>query len=124
MDQKVTDVIRGIGIPAYLKGYYYSREAIMLTIENDDLMGAITTKLYPLIAEKHHTNARRVEANIRNFISVVCSRGNTPFINRLFGPGAAEKGITNKEFIATIADGLKYGGLDPVIHEDYPTLQD
>lgn len=110
MDQKITDIIRKIGIPPHLKGYYYVREAILLVIENDDLIGAVTTKLYPLIAKKHHITANRVERGIRHCIGVACSRGNTLFIDHLFGPGKATQGITNKLFILTIADLLRNEG--------------
>ena len=121
MEQKVTDIIKLIGIPAHLKGYYYGREAVLLVIEKDELMGAITSKSYPLIAEKHGTTPGRVERAIRTCLGAACSRGNTPFINRLFGPGKAEHGITNKEFIGRIADVLKNGEVDVAMYEKYPT---
>jgi len=107
IEQKVTDIIRKIGIPAHFKGYYYVREAILLVIENDDFLRGVTTKLYPLIAENHNTSASRVGRGIWHCIDVARRRGNTTFINHLFGPGKAERGIANKEFIATIADLLR-----------------
>jgi two-component system, response regulator, stage 0 sporulation protein A len=109
LEKEVTDFIREIGVPAHIKGYYYVRDAIILVIENDDLIGAVTKELYPLIAGKHNTTAGRVERAVRNCIGIACRRGNTTLINRLFGPGKAEQGITNSEFIATIADRLKNG---------------
>jgi len=109
IDQQVTDIIKRMGIPANLKGYYYLREAILLVIENNELRRSLTTKLYPLVAKKHHTTNSRVERGIRTAIGVACSRGNTPFINRLFGPGAAERVITNKELIVRIAAMMKNG---------------
>jgi len=117
VEQQVINILKRIGIPAKLKGYYYVREAILLVIENDDFLKAVTIKLYPLIAEKHHTTVGRVERGIRYYIGVACSRDNTPFINRLFGPGKAEQGITNKEFFGTIADLLKNGYLDALIYD-------
>jgi len=107
MEQRVTDIIKGIGIPAHFKGYYYVREAVLLVVENDELMEGVTTKLYPLIAEKHGTTPGRVERAIRTCLGAACSRGNTLFINRLFGPGKAEHGITNKEFIVRIAKQIR-----------------
>ena len=118
IEQQVTNIIKRMGIPANLKGYYYLREAILLIIANDELLRSVTTQLYPLVAEKHHATICRVERGIRTGIGVACSRGNTPFINRLFGPGAAEQGITNKKFIETIVDLLKNGGLDPAIYDE------
>ena len=123
IDQQVTDIIKRMGIPANLKGYYYLREAILLVIENDELMRSVATKLYPLVAEKYHATNSRVERGIRTGIGVACSRGNTPFINRLFGPGAAEQGITNKKCIETIVNLLKNGELDSAMYEDYSAPQ-
>jgi len=120
---QVTDIINAIGIPTHFKGYFYVREAILLVIENADLVRDTTKILYPLIAEKHGTTPGNVQGNIRHFIRVACSRGNTPFIDRLFGPGAAERGITNKEFIATLADLLKNGYFDVLIRENYSNSQ-
>jgi len=116
MEQKVTDIIREIGISARFKGYYYLRDAIVLVIENDEFLRGVATKLYPLVAEKYHTSGSCVERNIRHCLSITCSRGNITFINRLFGPYSAERGITNKRFIKTIADLLKNG--DVLIHEE------
>jgi len=107
LDQKVTNIIREIGIPAHLKGYYYVRDAIMMVNVNDDFMGAVTTKLYPLIAEKYHISASRVERGIRHCLGIACSRGNINFISHLFGSVRAKQRITNKEFIVAIADRMK-----------------
>ncbi|MDR3591438.1 MAG: sporulation transcription factor Spo0A [Negativicutes bacterium] len=109
LDKEVTDFIREIGVPAHIKGYYYVRDAIILVLENDELIGAVTKELYPLVAARHDTTAGRVERAIRNCIGVACRRGNINVINRLFGPGKTEQGITNSEFIATVADRLKNG---------------
>ena len=116
MEQRVTDIIKQIGVPAHLKGYYYVRDAILLVIENDEFLRGVATKLYPLVAEKYHASGSCVERNIRHCLSIACSRGNITFISRLFGPYSAERGITNKRFIEMIAYLLK--NPDMLIHED------
>jgi len=120
MEQKVTDIIREIGIPVRLRGFFYVREAILLDIENTDFMGATIQKVYLIIAEKHGSTPIRVERAIRTGIGIACRRGNTTFINHLFGPGKAERGITSKRFIEMIACIVINGGLDPAMCEDYP----
>ena len=85
MEQMITDIIQEIGIPAHRKGYYYVREAIILVIENEDFKETFTQRVYKLIADKHGTAPRRVQRAIYYCIGSACSRGNTPFINRLFG---------------------------------------
>jgi len=118
MGQKITDIIGEIGIPVRHKGYYYVRDAILLIVENENFSGFSAQKLYSVIANIHNTTSSKIEKAIYNCLAAACSRGDKPFINRLFGPGKAEQGITNKEFISTLADLLKKGYLDALIRED------
>jgi two-component system, response regulator, stage 0 sporulation protein A len=109
LDVEVTNIIREIGIPAHIKGYQYLRDAIMMIINEIELLGAVTKVLYPMIAEKYSTTPSRVERAIRHAIEVAWSRGNMEMINRLFGYTVKlEKGKpTNSEFMAMIADKLR-----------------
>lgn len=109
LDLEVTNIIHQIGVPAHIKGYLYLREAILMVINEVDLLGAITKELYPLIAEKYNTTPSRVERAIRHAIEVAWSRGNVEVINSLFGYTIdVNRGKpTNSEFIAMIADKLR-----------------
>ncbi|NLY50605.1 MAG: sporulation transcription factor Spo0A [Firmicutes bacterium] len=53
LDLEVTNIIHQIGVPAHIKGYLYLREAILMVINEVDLLGAITKELYPLIVRGH-----------------------------------------------------------------------
>ena len=105
----VTDIIHQIGIPAHIKGYQYLRHAIMLAIENLDIINSITKTLYPTVAQDFKTTASRVERAIRHAIEVAWDRGDTDVLNSIFGYTiATSKGKpTNSEFIAMIADRLR-----------------
>lgn len=109
IDVEVTNIIREIGIPAHIKGYQYLRDAIMMIVEEIDLLGAVTKVLYPMIAEKYSTTPSRVERAIRHAIEVAWGRGNVEMINKIFGYTInTEKGKpTNSEFMAMIADKLR-----------------
>lgn len=109
MDVEVTNIIREIGIPAHIKGYQYLRDAIMMIINEIELLGAVTKVLYPMIAEKYTTTPSRVERAIRHAIEVAWSRGNMDMINKVFGYTIKlERGKpTNSEFMAMIADKLR-----------------
>jgi two-component system, response regulator, stage 0 sporulation protein A len=109
LDVEVTNIIREIGIPAHIKGYQYLRDAIMMIINEIELLGAVTKVLYPMIAEKYSTTPSRVERAIRHAIEVAWGRGNMEMINRIFGYTVKlEKGKpTNSEFMAMIADKLR-----------------
>lgn len=110
IDVEVTNIIREIGIPAHIKGYQYLRDAIMMIVNEIELLGAVTKVLYPLIAEKYSTTPSRVERAIRHAIEVAWGgRGNVDMINKIFGYTVKiEKGKpTNSEFMAMIADKLR-----------------
>lgn len=109
IDVEVTNIIREIGIPAHIKGYQYLRDAIMMIVEEIDLLGAVTKVLYPMIAEKYSTTPSRVERAIRHAIEVAWGRGNMEMINKIFGYTVKlDKGKpTNSEFMAMIADKLR-----------------
>ena len=109
LEQDVTDMIHEIGVPAHIKGYQYLREAIMMSVNDSEMMGSITKILYPTIAKKYQTTSSRVERAIRHAIEVAWSRGKMDVIQELFGYTIhAGKGKpTNSEFIALIADKLR-----------------
>ena len=109
LDVEVTNIIHQLGVPAHIKGYLYLREAILMVVNEIELLGAVTKELYPLIAEKYNTTASRVERAIRHAIEVAWSRGNVETITNLFGYTIdLERGKpTNSEFIAMIADKLR-----------------
>ena len=104
----VTDIIHEIGVPAHIKGYQYLREAIILTINDMDMINAVTKVLYPAVAKKFFTTASRVERAIRHAIEVAWDRGDIEVLQKYFGYTVSNiKGKpTNSEFIAMIADCL------------------
>jgi len=109
LESNVTDIIHEIGIPAHIKGYQYLREAILLSIKDNDIINSITKVLYPTIAKKFQTTSSRVERAIRHAIEVAWNRGNTETLNDLFGYTVSNgKGKpTNSEFIALISDKIR-----------------
>lgn len=109
IETMVTETIHEIGIPAHIKGYQYLRHAIMLVVDNLDVINSITKKLYPTVAKDFGTTPSRVERAIRHAIEVAWDRGDTEVLNSIFGYTVANtKGKpTNSEFIAMIADRLR-----------------
>lgn len=109
LESRVTDMIHEIGIPAHIKGYHYLRDAIIMAVEDMDVLNAITKVLYPTVAKKHQTTASRVERAIRHAIEVAWSRGKLDTLDDLFGYTVSNgKGKpTNSEFIALIADTIR-----------------
>lgn len=104
----VTSIIHEIGVPAHIKGYQYLREAIMIAVEDMDVINAVTKVLYPQVAGRFATTPSRVERAIRHAIEVAWDRGDLETLQKFFGYTVSNtKGKpTNSEFIAMIADRL------------------
>lgn len=109
LEADVTDMLHDIGIPAHIKGYQYLRTAIMMAVEDMDMLNCITKVLYPTIAKNFQTTSSRVERAIRHAIEVAWSRGQIDILDSLFGYTVSNgKGKpTNSEFIALIADKIR-----------------
>lgn len=109
LENRVTNMIHEIGIPAHIKGYHYLRDSIMMAVEDMDVLNAITKILYPTVAKKHQTTSSRVERAIRHAIEVAWSRGKLEILDDLFGYTVSNgKGKpTNSEFIALVADTIR-----------------
>jgi len=106
----VTNIISNFGIPAHIKGCQYLKEAIILVVENIEIINDIRHVLYPIIANKYDTTASRIERAIRHAIEIGWSRkNNDEMIKEYFGYsiGYTIGKPTNSEFIAMIADKLR-----------------
>lgn len=109
LEADVTSIIHEIGVPAHIKGYQYLREAIIMSVNDMDMLNSITKVLYPTIAKKYQTTSSRVERAIRHAIEVAWSRGKMDTIDEMFGYTIHNgKGKpTNSEFIALITDRIR-----------------
>lgn len=109
LESQVTAIIHEVGVPAHIKGYQYLREAIIIAVQDMDVINAVTKVLYPEIAKRFGTTASRVERAIRHAIEVAWDRGDLETLQKYFGytVSNAKGKPTNSEFIAMIADRLQ-----------------
>lgn len=109
IEATVTSIIHEIGVPAHIKGYQYLREAILIAVDNMDVINAVTKVLYPEVAKRYATTASRVERAIRHAIEVAWDRGDLETLQKYFGytVNGVKGKPTNSEFIAMIADRLQ-----------------
>lgn len=109
LETQITTIIHEIGVPAHIKGYQYLREAILIAVENMEVINAVTKVLYPAVGKRYGTTASRVERAIRHAIEVAWDRGDIEVLQKYFGYTVSNsKGKpTNSEFIAMIADRLR-----------------
>ena len=105
---KVTRILQELAIPANVKGYNYTRTAILMAIEDQELVHLVTKSLYPQVAKEHKTTPSRVERAIRHAIEVSWTRGEAEAYEKLFGYSSKTKDVkpTNSEFIAVIVDKM------------------
>lgn len=105
----VSEIMHRIGVPAHIKGYRYLREAIILSVNNTEMMGSVTKLLYPTVAKTFKTTSSRVERAIRHAIEVAWDRGDVDVLSSYFGYTiqSSRGKPTNSEFIAMIADKLR-----------------
>ena len=109
LEAQVTAIIHEVGVPAHIKGYQYLREAIIIAVNDMDVINAVTKVLYPEGAKRFGTTASRVERAIRHAIEVAWDRGDLETLQKYFGytVSNAKGKPTNSEFIAMIADRLQ-----------------
>lgn len=109
LEMRVTEILHQIGVPAHIKGYQYLRDAILLSIEDEEIINAVTKRLYPSVAKRHNTTSSRVERAIRHAIEVAWDRGDVDVLNSYFGytihNGRGKP--TNSEFVAMISDRFR-----------------
>jgi two-component system response regulator (stage 0 sporulation protein A) len=105
----VSDIMRQIGVPAHIKGYQYLRDAILLSIEDIEMLNSVTKLLYPTVAKNFKTTSSRVERAIRHAIEVAWDRGDVDVLSSYFGYTIQNSRgkPTNSEFIAMISDKLR-----------------
>ena len=109
VESLVTSILHDIGVPANMKGYQYLREAIVLSVNDKEMMNSVTKVLYPTVAKMYSTTASRVERAIRHAIEVAWDRGDIDVLSSYFGYTIQNtRGKpTNSEFIAMISDKLR-----------------
>ena len=106
---QITEILHQIGVPAHIKGYHYLRDAIIMAVEDPEIINAVTKQLYPGVAKRYETTSSRVERAIRHAIEVAWDRGDVDVLNSYFGYTIhnTRGKPTNSEFVAMISDKLR-----------------
>lgn len=109
LEMMISEIMHQVGVPAHIKGYQYLREAIILSIEDTEMISSVTKVLYPTVAKTFKTTPSRVERAIRHAIEVAWDRGDVDVLSSYFGYTIQnQRGKpTNSEFIAMISDKLR-----------------
>jgi hypothetical protein len=109
LETEITNALIKFGIPAHIRGFRYTRDALKVLMMNPNAMDSITKILYPDVAEMFDTTPSKVERAIRHAIEVAWDRGDVNYLNKYFNyPNSRGKAKpTNSEFLSVIAEQLR-----------------
>jgi len=109
LEEYISKIMIRLGVPAHLKGYRYLRSAILMAINDIQVVGSVTKLLYPEVAKLYDTTNSKVERAIRNAIEISWERGNPELFEELYGYSIKDghERPTNSEYIANIADQIQ-----------------
>lgn len=109
LERQISGFMLELGIPAHLRGYQFLRSAVLMCVQDMELVGSVTKLLYPDLARMYGTTAQKIERAIRNAIEVSWERGNSDIFEELFGYRNTSEYSrpTNSEYIATVADYIR-----------------
>ncbi len=100
-----------LGVPTYRKGYIYLREAIFLATKEPERLTAVTTLIFPRVAEKFSTTSSGVQAAVRNAIKNIWKNTDRRRLRDVFGLELLERCLydppSNGEFIANVVETLQ-----------------
>ena len=114
IEADISNVLVSFGMPANIKGYRYTREAIKIIIANPEIMNTVTKGLYPEVAKVFDTVPSRVERAIRHSIEVSFDRGNVSMLKTFFNypTESGRTKPTNSEFLSYVADHIRIKQFD------------
>ena len=96
----VTRYLHELGMMTHLKGFNYSRTAIILCIKDKSYLETITKRLYPKVAEIHNTTPSKVERGIRHAVENLARNTDSKKCYELW----EGKKPTNTEFFARMVE--------------------
>jgi len=108
IEEKIRRVLRELGIPEHLNGFWYLVDAVRLVLQQPELMKRITAALYPAVAKRNHTTAAGAERAMRHAIETGWSRCDPDAALFYFGNSIdPQRGKpVNSEFIARVSSAV------------------
>lgn len=106
-------VLHRLGIGKSYIGYDYILYAIVLIMNNEDVLNNITKILYIDIAKEYNTSQTCVERNIRKVIEVIWNHSteNRLLIQKIFGQKFLLQKPSNKEFLELLYEYIQLQNL-------------
>lgn len=109
IEENITFLMFNLGISSHLKGYRYIKNALILCMENEELLESVTKLLYPTLAKQFNTNCASVEHAIRNAIECAWRKNNkSEYYEQLGFDVRTENKPTNRTLIFSMVQYLNY----------------
>lgn len=102
----VSKMLLDIGMDPSLIGFGFARQALLMGIENYEIVYAMTKRVYPEIAKYNNTKPERVERNIRHAVGMCIKHAKPEALDKYFGNIALYK-VTNSMFISVMLEYVK-----------------
>lgn len=108
-EKLVSNILLRLGISENISGCQHLRRAIVLAVENEEMMYSVTRLMYPKIAQELGTTPSVVERRIRRAIVAAWEKSESSVLESYFGHtiDIARGKPANSEFIAMVADRIK-----------------
>ena len=56
IELRVTEILHEIGVPAHIKGYHYLRDSIIMSVEQPEIINAVTKQPLSFFPKKYDTH--------------------------------------------------------------------
>lgn len=103
LEGEISVLLSRMGISASIKGYHFIRQAVLMAVEDQDVLVGITKGLYPDIGKMYKTTASKVERAIRHAIESAWKKNGQQVYFEIAGYLPSEK-PTNGQFIAVLSE--------------------
>ena len=103
LEGEISVLLSRMGISASIKGYHFIRKAVIMAVEDADVLVGITKGLYPDIAKNYKTSASKVERAIRHAIESAWKKNGPQVYFEVAGYLPSEK-PTNGQMIAALSE--------------------
>ena len=104
LESKISDILLELGIPTRIKGFLFTKEALLLCKENPIAVTDACKEIYPKVAQKYDEKPARIERNIRTAKERMYKKGNKQKIKEVFH---SDEVLVNSEFLGRIIEYLK-----------------
>ena len=109
LEAEVTVVLKKMGIPAHKYGYCYLRRAIILAIEDSQIMKDGVMAIYTRLAQEYKSNITTINTEIFSAVKVGWSRMDQDFFDSYFSDTKynPKKSPPSSDLISLVADRIR-----------------